>query len=115
MKVRSRSLALVVVAVLAVTASSVACQRVEGGRYVQRVFAEIDQVGSDVVYRTATDFDTGQPVALIMDIWVPRGDSNQERPVQLWMHGGGWTKGYGGGMGETQGYAEDAARRATSG
>lgn len=91
------------VALLLVTAS---CDWPEGTRYVHQVFDEVE-VTRDVVYRSTTTYD-GQPVDLRLDIYEPAGDDADERPVVMWMFGGGFTDGQKEHMSM---YAEDSARR----
>lgn len=108
--VRTRSLAIGLALLVTVSASLTSCQRVTAPRYVQRVFAEFEQVATAETYRTALDFDLNANIALKLDIWQPKGDTIPARPVQMWMHGGAWTKGAGNRF-SIQGYAQDAARR----
>lgn len=109
-KVRTRSIAIGVALLLTVSASLTSCQKVTGGRYVKQLF-DIEQVAFNETYRTAIDFDTKQNIDLKLDIWQPLGDTiTDPRPVQMWMHGGAWTKGAGQ-RSDIQGYAQDAARR----
>jgi acetyl esterase/lipase len=82
------------------------CDWPEGTRYVDQVFTQAD-ASLGVVYRTTTN-SAGQQVQLRMDIYEPRGDTATERPVIMWMFGGGWVFGDRGQMGA---YAQDAARR----
>lgn len=105
-----RSLAIAVALLLTVAASLTSCQKVTGGRYVQRVFAEIEQVATSETYRLALDFDLNANIALQLDIWQPKGDTIDQRPVQMWMHGGAWTKGAGDRF-SIQAYPQDAAQR----
>jgi len=102
--------ALVVAAVLIASATLTSCQPVTGGRYVQQVFAAWEQVATAETYRTALDFDLNANIELKLDVYQPQGDTNLLRPVQMWMHGGAWTKGVGDRTMMT-GYAQDAARR----
>jgi acetyl esterase/lipase len=55
-------------------------------RYVEPVFADVD-VTRDVHYRTAVGAD-GRSVELRLDIFQPAGDTEQQRPAVVWMHGG---------------------------
>jgi acetyl esterase/lipase len=77
------------------------------GRYLDAVFDEVDVV-EDVVYRRTLDY-RGNPVELRLDIYRPAGDTAASRPAIVWMHGG-WFKGGSGGGGMPQ-YAEGVARR----
>lgn len=105
----ARSLAVVVAAVLVASAALTGCQKVTGDRYVKQLFGW-EQVATDETYRTALDFDLNQNIELKLDVYQPVGDTLAQRPVQLWMHGGAWTKGYGT-RADIRGYAQDAARR----
>ena len=107
---KTRALVIAVALLVAASASLTSCQKVTGGRYVQQVFAEYEQVASGETYRTALDFDLNANIALKLDIWQPKGDTIDQRPAQMWMHGGAWTKGAGDRF-SIQGYAQDAARR----
>jgi acetyl esterase/lipase len=95
------------VAGLTLLATAVAgCEWPDGTRYVDVVFDATD-ASMGVVYRTTTN-SAGQQVELKMDIYRPRGDTETERPVQMWMFGGGWQ---GGTRDMMTNYAVDAARR----
>lgn len=92
------------VALLASTLAS--CEWPEGTRYVDEVFAEYDAT-TGVTYRTTTTY-TGQTIDLKLDIYEPRGDTVEERPVIMWMFGGYWQYGD---RQQMAAYAQDAARR----
>lgn len=92
------------VAMLATTLTS--CEWPEGTRYVHEVFTEVDVI-SGVTYRTTTS-NTGDPVDLKLDIYEPAGDTEDERPVVMWMFGGAWQYGD---RNQLASYAQDAARR----
>lgn len=77
------------------------------GRYLDAVFGEVDVV-EDVVYRRTLDH-RGNPVELRLDIYRPAGDTATSRPAIVWMHGG-WFKGGDGGGGMPD-YGEGVARR----
>jgi acetyl esterase/lipase len=77
------------------------------GRYLDLVFGEVDVV-KDVVYRRTVDY-RGNPVELRLDVYRPAGDTATSRPAIVWMHGG-WFKGGSGGGGMPE-YAEGVARR----
>jgi acetyl esterase/lipase len=91
---------------LALLASGTGCDWPPNTRFVNQVFTQV-QVTSDIVYRTATDYQ-GNPVPLALDIYQPVGDTLQQRPVVMWMHGGCWTSGNKRLMST---FAEDSARR----
>jgi acetyl esterase/lipase len=95
------------VAGLALLAGTVTgCEWPEGTRYVHQVFSEVD-VTRGIVYRNTTTH-TGQPVQLRLDIYRPRGDTATERPVVMWMFGGGWRFGD---RDQLTAYATDSAKR----
>jgi acetyl esterase/lipase len=77
------------------------------GRYLDAVFGEVDVV-KDEVYRRTVDY-RGNPVGLRLDIYRPAGDTATSRPAIVWLHGG-WFKGGSGGGGMPD-YGEDVARR----
>lgn len=54
-------------------------------RYLDATF-NVD-VQTDIVYGTAVDV-TGQTVTLLLDVYSPRGDTANNRPVFIWAHGG---------------------------
>jgi dipeptidyl aminopeptidase/acylaminoacyl peptidase len=51
-------------------------------RYLEPVFDEVD-VRTDIVYGSGFDND-GRPIDLTLDIYLPRGDDADDRPVILW-------------------------------
>jgi para-nitrobenzyl esterase len=55
------------------------------------VFANVN-VNQDLVYGNAPDAQ-GNPVDLKLDLYRPAGDTIDERPVVIWIHGGGFTGG----------------------
>lgn len=95
-----------VVVGLVVLSVSPGCDWPEGTRYVDTVFDGVEST-VDVTYRSTTTFD-GQPIDLKLDIYEPEGDTEDERPVVMWMFGGGFTQGQKEHMAI---YAEDSARR----
>lgn len=56
------------------------------GRYLEPVFDEVD-VTRDIAYRDTLDAD-GNPVTLHLDIYEPAGDTEERRPVIMFMYGG---------------------------
>ena len=75
----------------------------EAERYVEPLFDEVD-VTSDVEYGRAPGVD-GEPEALLLDVFQPRGDDAVDRPAVIFAHGGGF------GFGDkTQGVSPTLAR-----
>lgn len=101
-----RRLAAGVTGLALLVATAAGCDWPEGTRFVHEVFTEVD-VTRDVVYRTTTTHD-GQPIDLRLNIYEPRGDTREERPVVMWMFGGGWRQGD---RNQLAAYAQDSARR----
>jgi acetyl esterase/lipase len=60
-------------------------------RYLDEVFANVT-VQRDLQYGEATD-EHGQPEVLRLDLYQPAGDTATNRPVIVWVHGGGFTRG----------------------
>lgn len=77
------------------------------GRYLDPVFDEVE-VDEEVVYRQAVDHH-GNPVDLRLDVHRPVGDTATSRPAVIWLHGG-WFRGGDGGGGMPD-YARGVARR----
>ena len=50
------------------------------------MFPEVE-VSRDIVYRSTTSA-SGATVDLMLDIYEPAGDSEEQRPVVVWLHGG---------------------------
>ena len=91
---------------LALLAGSLAgCNWPSGPRYVHPVFAAYD-VTPGIVYRQTTRWN-GEPIQL-RDVYQPQGDTKAERPVMMWMFGGGWRFG---GRNQLATLAQDSARR----
>jgi acetyl esterase/lipase len=57
-------------------------------RYRDPVFANITQT-SNLQYGSAPD-NSGNPVALMLDLYQPAGDTVTSRPAIVWVHGGGY-------------------------
>ena len=96
--------ALLGVALLA--SSLTGCDWPERTLYVHPVYANYD-VTSGIVYRQTTRWN-GDPIQLRLDIYEPRGDTKAERPVMMWMFGGGWRFGD---RNQLASLAQDSARR----
>jgi acetyl esterase/lipase len=77
------------------------------GRYLDALFDRVDVV-EDVVYRRTIDY-RGNPIDLRLDIYRPAGDTATSRPAIVWLHGG-WFKGGNGGGGMPD-YGAAVARR----
>lgn len=92
---RRHSIAVVVLAVVSFVAATLAWAAPSasgpGQRFLDPVFDEVEVI-SDLHYRTALD-ENGDPVDLALDIYQPAGDTAQNRPVVLWMFGGGFVSG----------------------
>ena len=65
------------------------------GRYLDPVFDDVDVV-DEIVYRRTVDHH-GNEVDLRLDIYRPAGDTATSRPAVIWMHGGWFRGGDGGG------------------
>jgi predicted esterase len=87
-------------------ASLPGCDWPDGTRFVHPVFSNFD-LTSGIVYRSTTTWD-GRAIDLRLDIRQPRGDTMTERPVIMWMFGGGWRNGD---RNQLRVLAEDSARR----
>lgn len=88
-----RRLVLVLLACVALVATSCDLHRIEPGgdgplRYRDEVFPAVTTT-SDLVYGSAPDA-TGAPVTLRLDVYEPSGDTLDERPAIVWVHGGGF-------------------------
>jgi dienelactone hydrolase len=62
-----------------------------GVRYLDPVFDEVTKT-ADLTYGQATNAD-GVPQSLELDLYEPTGDTEQQRPVFIWAHGGFFTQG----------------------
>ncbi len=60
-------------------------------RYRDQVFSNVN-VTRDIIYGNAPDAG-GNPVDLKLDLYQPVGDTVNQRPVLIWVHGGGFTTG----------------------
>ena len=60
-------------------------------RYRDPVFSSV-AVSPGITYRSAPD-NSGNPVALELDLYQPTGDTVSRRPAVVWVHGGGFAVG----------------------
>jgi para-nitrobenzyl esterase len=60
-------------------------------RYRDQVFSNVT-VSNNVQYGSAPDLN-GNPVALRLDLYAPTGDRETNRPLLVWVHGGGFSGG----------------------
>jgi len=60
-------------------------------RYLDEVFSNVS-VTRNLVFRKGT-VSTGEPAALLLDLYQPAGDTAPMRPAIVWIHGGGFYKG----------------------
>lgn len=81
------------------------------GRYINKIFEDGElEVESDVVYSKATNYKN-ETIDLVMDIYQPANDVESNRPVIIWLHGGGLTKGSKNEDTITKYFAKDFARK----
>jgi acetyl esterase/lipase len=95
-----------VLGLVLLASSLAACEWPARTRYVHEVFTDYD-LTSGIVYRQTTRWN-GDPIQLRLDIYEPRGDTKAERPVMMWMFGGGWRTGT---RNQLAFLAQDSARR----
>lgn len=62
-----------------------------GQRFIQDVFTEVDSV-DNIIYGQAENYK-GELQSLYVDIFAPKGDTLQARPLLLYAHGGGFAGG----------------------
>jgi acetyl esterase/lipase len=60
-------------------------------RYVDPIFSGL-KIEKDIVYRTANAY-SGEEVELTLDLYEPLNDTEQKRPVIIFIHGGGLSTG----------------------
>lgn len=56
-------------------------------RYLDNMFTDIDKI-ADVVYAEKED-SNGDVLSLKLDLYQPQNDTQEKRPVIIWVHGGG--------------------------
>ena len=76
-------------------------------RYRDPVFEQVD-LTNNVVYGNAVDINTGRSVELTLDAYQPAGDNEPQRPLLVFIHGGGFV---GGDKAIGRPYAQQFARR----
>jgi len=76
---------------LAVSTFSAHAQDCSNGRYVDEVFQNITTT-SDIQYGANLDLD-GDNVNLLLDVYQPTGDTETNRPIIIFMHGGSFVGG----------------------
>ncbi len=89
-----------------VAGASAATSRDEPVRYRDRVADELTRIPA-LTYGSAPSRATGEPEALVLDLYEPAGDTVAARPAAIYAHGGGFV---GGDRGDS-GVAEDLAHR----
>ncbi len=83
-RIQTLALALVaLVLVFALVAQAGAAEK----RYRDEVFSKVT-VKRDIVYGSAPV--NGEPQDLLLDLYQPKGDDVDKRPVVIWVHGGGF-------------------------
>jgi len=71
-------------------------------RYISPIFDSIEIV-KDILFAEVIN-EKKESEKLCLDIYTPKGDTVEKRPVILWVHGGGFTEGT-----KTQGYIKSLA------
>src|SRR5687767_6513415 len=87
-----RTALFVAIGALALGAACTPVKQRGNARFIDKVFGQAHQT-RDIVYAVAPDLVTGQPVNLLLDVYQPVGDSSTNRPVVIWVHGGGFATG----------------------
>jgi dienelactone hydrolase len=84
-------LATIGTAVVSTTASA-AASLAAGRRYIDQVFTSVN-VTKDVTYATAPSLNDSSVETLLLDLYSPAGDTITNRPVIVFIHGGGFKGG----------------------
>jgi acetyl esterase/lipase len=63
-----------------------------GTRYKDEVFTDVD-ITTDVQYGSAIPYKATSAIPLLLDMYQPRGDTIDKRPVVILVHGGGFIRG----------------------
>lgn len=61
------------------------------GRYIDEIFSDLE-VTSNIEYASKAN-ETGKQEALLLDIYQPKGDTLENRPAVIFVHGGGFATG----------------------
>ncbi len=77
--------------------------------YINPRFASVT-VTSGIKFADAINYK-GNPVSLYLDVYQPAGDTSTNRPVIMWIHGGGFRTGSSRAQGYIVTYATDFAKR----
>ena len=77
--------------------------------YINPRFANVT-VTSGIKFADAINYK-GSPVSLYLDVYQPTGDTSTNRPVIMWIHGGGFRTGSSRAQGYIVTYATDFAKR----
>ncbi|MBI2704563.1 MAG: alpha/beta hydrolase [Actinobacteria bacterium] len=103
---RAGGLALCLAAACLVFASSPPAASAAGTRYLDEVFASVTTT-SNLTYDTVINYDN-TPIDVKLDVYQPTGDSETNRPVVMYIHGGYFAAGD---KSEGSAIAQEAARR----
>jgi len=60
-------------------------------RYIDTIFSRVD-IKKDIEFGESVNYE-GKPENLLLDIYSPAGDTEKNRPVIIWIHGGGFRYG----------------------
>lgn len=77
---------------LGITAGSLNAQDCSGDRYYLPIFDNVEEV-LDVQYGSALKQDGATPIDLFLDVYMPEGDTDTDRPLILLAHGGSFVVG----------------------